>query len=381
MTNNIIDKKTVLAICYDFDKTLSPDDMQAQGFIQSLEKEVENFWNESNGLARENDMDQNLAWMYKMAKESRGKHIFNKNTLMEYGSEVKLYPGVDTWFDRINNYGEKNDVLVEHYIISSGLKEMIEGTTVAKHFKKIYASSFYFDEDGVAVWPAQCVNYTNKTQYLFRIKKGALNVNDATVNDFISEDEVRVPFRNMVYIGDSDTDIPCMKLVSINGGFSIGVHGKNSKNKVFKMMEEHRIKYFAEADYTEGSDLEVLIKNIIKRTAANEILEIKSTECTQEMKSERKNKDEQFILKEDLIDKLNESSSFAQTHEIIKSMNLINNWEDNQIIKIFKIASSNGQVKYILKDKDIKNFYLKIYEKKYSERISKDVVDILELEI
>lgn len=381
MTNNITDKKTVLAICYDFDKTLSPDDMQAQGFIQSLKKEVENFWNESNGLARENDMDQNLAWMYKMAKESRGKHVFNKNTLREYGSKVQLYPGVETWFDRINNYGEKNDVLVEHYIISSGLKEMIEGTTVAKHFKKIYASSFYYDEDGVAVWPAQCVNYTNKTQYLFRIKKGALNVNDATVNDFISEDEVRVPFRNMVYIGDSDTDIPCMKLVSINGGFSIGVHGRNSKNKVFKMMEEHRIEYFAEADYSEGSDLEVLIKNIIKRTAANEILEIKSTECMQEMKSERKNKDEQFILKEDLIDKLNESSSFAQTHEIIKSMNRIDTWEDNQIKKIFQIASSNGQVKYILKDKDINKFYLKIYDKKYNNAMPKDVLDILEIEV
>lgn len=379
MTNNIIDNKTVLAICYDFDKTLSPDDMQAQGFIQSLEKEVENFWNESNGLARENDMDQNLAWMYKMAKDSRGKHVFNKNTLMEYGSKVKLYPGVETWFNRINSYGEKNGVLVEHYIISSGLKEMIEGTAVAEHFKKIYASSFYYDEDGVAVWPAQCINYTNKTQYLFRIKKGALNVNDATVNDFISEDDVRVPFRNMVYIGDSDTDIPCMKLVSINGGFSIGVYGKNSKNKVFKMMEEHRIKYFAKADYSEGSDLEVLIKNIIKRTAANEILEIKSTECMQEMKNERKNKDEQFILKEDLIDKLNESSSFAQTHEIIKSMNHIGNWEDNQIEKIFKIASSNGQVKYILNDTDIKKFYLKIYDKKYIDVIPKDVLDILEI--
>lgn len=379
MTNNITDKKTVLAICYDFDKTLSPDDMQAQGFIQSLKKEVENFWNESNGLARENDMDQNLAWMYKMAKESRGKHVFNKNTLMEYGSEVKLYPGVETWFNRINSYGEKNGVLVEHYIISSGLKEMIEGTTVAKHFKKIYASSFYYDEDGVAVWPAQCINYTNKTQYLFRIKKGALNVNDAKVNDFVSEDDVRVPFRNMVYIGDSDTDIPCMKLVSINGGFSIGVYGKNSKNKVFKMMEEHRIKYFVEADYSEDSDLEVLIKNIIKRTAANEILEIKSTECMQEMKNERENKDKQLILKEDLIDKLNESSSFAQTHEIIKSMNHIGNWEDNQIEKIFKIASSNGQVKYILNDTDIKKFYLKIYDKKYKDVIPKDVLDILEI--
>ena len=135
---------------------------------------------------------------------------------------------------------------------------MIEGTEVAKYFKKIYASSFYFDEYGVAVWPAQCINYTNKTQFLFRIKKGALEINDTKVNDYLSEDQSRVPFRNMVYIGDSDTDIPCMKLVSINGGYSIGVHGKESKNKVFKMIEENRIKYFTEADYSEDSELEKL---------------------------------------------------------------------------------------------------------------------------
>ena len=262
MMDNIKDKPIVLAICYDFDKTLSPDDMQAQGFIQSLGQEVESFWNESNKLASDNDMDQNLAWMYKMTKESRGKHIFNKEMLKEYGANVTLYPGVSTWFDRINKYGEEKGIIVEHYIISSGLKEMIEGTEVAKYFKKIYASSFYFDEDGVAVWPAQCINYTNKTQFLFRIKKGALEINDTKVNDYLSEDQSRVPFRNMIYIGDSDTDIPCMKLVSINGGYSIGVHGKESKNKVFRMIEENRIRYFAEADYREESELEKLLKNI-----------------------------------------------------------------------------------------------------------------------
>lgn len=144
MKNN--QQKIILAICYDFDKTLSPDDMQAQGFIQSLEKEVGNFWNESNKLANDNDMDQNLAWMYKMTKESRGKHIINKEMLKQYGSQVTLYPGVNTWFHRINRYGEEKGIMIEHYIISSGLKEMIEGTEVAKYFKKIYASSFYFDE-------------------------------------------------------------------------------------------------------------------------------------------------------------------------------------------------------------------------------------------
>lgn len=360
MTDDIKDKEIVLAICYDFDKTLSPDDMQAQGFIQSLGQEVENFWNESNKLAGDNDMDQNLAWMYKMTKESRGTHVFNKEMLRNYGKNVNLFPGVSTWFDRINLYGEEKGIKVEHYIISSGLKEMIEGTEVAKYFKKIYASSFYFDEDGVAVWPAQCINYTNKTQFLFRIKKGVLEINDTKVNDYLSEDQSRVPLRNMVYIGDSDTDIPCMKLVSINGGYSIGVHGKESKNKVFKMIEENRIKYFAEADYSEGSELEKLLKNIIDRTAANEILEMKNMECVQEMMIERRSKDEQFIQKEDLIDKLNESSSFSETHEIIGLMSGIDKWEKSQIERILEVGIANSQVKYILKDKDIKKFYVRI---------------------
>ena len=376
MMDNIKDKPIVLAICYDFDKTLSPDDMQAQGFIQSLGQEVESFWNESNKLASDNDMDQNLAWMYKMTKESRGKHIFNKEMLKEYGANVTLYPGVSTWFDRINKYGEEKGIIVEHYIISSGLKEMIEGTEVAKYFKKIYASSFYFDGDGVAVWPAQCINYTNKTQFLFRIKKGALEINDTKVNDYLSEDQSRVPFRNMIYIGDSDTDIPCMKLVSINGGYSIGVHGKESKNKVFKMIEENRIRYFAEADYREESELEKLLKNIIDRTAVNEILEMKNAECIQEMMIERKSKDEQFIQKEDLVDKLNDSSSFAETHEIIKLMSDIDKWEKNQIERILEIGTLNSQVKYILNDTDVKKFYVKICKKTDSE-YAKKVMDLI----
>ena len=284
------EKDIILAICYDFDKTLSPNDMQAQGFIQSLGQEVDKFWKESNNLAEKNDMDQNLAWMYKMVKESRGRHIYNKQKLLDYGTGVKLFPGVEEWFDRINRYGKEKGIQVEHYIISSGLKEMIQGTKIADYFKKIYASSFYYDGDGIAVWPAQCINYTSKTQFLFRIKKGALEINDTKVNDYFKEDECRVPFRNMVYIGDSDTDIPCMKLVTTNGGYSIGVHGKDSKNKVFKMIEENRIKYFTEADYTKGSELEILVKNIIDRTAANEILERKNAECLREMKSERTNK-------------------------------------------------------------------------------------------
>lgn len=370
------EKEIVLAICYDFDKTLSPNDMQAQGFIQSLGQEVEKFWNESNKLARDNDMDQNLAWMYKMAKESRGKHIFNKETLNKYGASVELCPGVSEWFDRINAYGKEKGIIVEHYIISSGLKEMIEGTKIANYFKKIYASSFYYDEDGVAVWPAQCINYTSKTQFLFRIKKGALDINDTKVNDFMTDDELRVPFRNMVYIGDSDTDIPCMKLVSSNGGFSVGVYGKDSKNKVYKMIEENRIKYFAEADYSEGSELEILLKNIIDRTAANEVLERKNAECIREMKIERRNKDEEFIKKEDLIDQLRESFSVSKTHEVIKEMSAINTWDVLQIERILKIGLTKTQIIVNLHDRDIKSFYEKMCSKSRSN-FSKKMKEIL----
>ncbi len=267
----------VVAICYDFDKTLTPDDMQAQGYIQSVGFDVPKFWQECAQLATANDMDQNLAYMYKMLDESQGKLIVTRETLQEYGSKVQLFPGVEDWFERIRDYGKEKDVIVEHYIISSGLKEMIEGTVVARNgaFEKIYASCFYYDEHGVAKWPAQVVNYTNKTQFLFRIEKGVLDINDPGVNDYCNPEDRRVPFRNFVYIGDSDTDVPCMRLVNAYGGHSIGVYNTqtNDKTKVYKMMSENRIKYFAPADYQDGSELDLLVKCIIDRTCANEKLE------------------------------------------------------------------------------------------------------------
>ena len=209
--------KPVLAICYDFDKTLSPDDMQAQGYIQSVGYDVQQFWKESNEMAIANEMDSNLAYMLKMVREAEGNLVLNKRVLAEYGSKVQLFPGVKEWFGRIRKYGEDHNVIVEHYIISSGLKEMIEGTHIANEFEKIYASSFYYNERGVAKWPAQVINYTTKTQLLFRIVKGVLDINDPAVNTYFPPDKLRVPFRNMVYLGDSDTDIPCMKLVNVNG--------------------------------------------------------------------------------------------------------------------------------------------------------------------
>lgn len=376
-----MEKKPILAICYDFDKTLSPDDMQAQGYIQSVNYEVSDFWKESNKLAADNDMDQNLAYMYMMRDKSRGKLVFNKETLRDEGSKVKLFPGVKTWFDRINEYGTAKDVIVEHYIISSGLKEMIEGTEVAKHFKKIYASSFYYDDRGEAVWPAQVINYTNKMQFLFRIVKGVLDINNQEVNSHFEANQYHIPFRNMVYIGDSDTDIPCMKLVNVNGGHSIGVYNAETKDKskVFRMLDEDRIKYFAQADYTAGSKLEKLVKQIIDRTIANEKLEDFHFSCVSEKMNETKGQSEEELRKEELIDKLEDSESFANTHIVIKQLLEIKEWSENQKAKLFKIALENNQVTYILKDGDVKKFYSEICKDDNSEE-AKNIKDIINKE-
>lgn len=367
------EKKTdrpVIALCYDFDKTLSPDDMQAQGYIQTVQPEgsdmIGDFWRESNGRATANNMDKNLAYMYTMKKKARGQIVFTKEKLADYGSKVALFPGVDKWFDRIREYGAEKGIIIEHYIISSGLKEMIEGTSIAKEFKELYATSFYFDEDGVAVWPAQVVNYTNKTQFLFRISKGVLDVNDEAVNDSFAPDEIRVPFRNMIYIGDSDTDIPCMKLVNSQGGYSVGVFNPSekdelkAKNKVYKMMRDNRISYFAPADYSEGSELDELVKLIIDKTVYNEKLYEKKYNNQKEAIEQAKPKEEQEKL--DLINSLGSSGSFKNTHAIVEKLSKYTSWKYEELEDLLQIALENTQVWHILNDPDIKKFYQYLIE-------------------
>lgn len=353
--------RPVVALCYDFDKTLSPDDMQAQGYIQAVGYDVPDFWRESNGLAERNDMDQNLAYMYMMQEAAQGQVLFTRKQLEEYGAQVSLFPGVESWFERIRDYGREHGVIVEHYIISSGLKEMIEGTSVARAgaFEKIYASSFYFNERGVAVWPAQVVNYTNKTQFLFRIEKGVLDVNDPGVNDSFSPEEIRVPFRNMIYLGDSDTDIPCMKLVNTYGGHSIGVYNAETRDKakVYKMMRDGRIRYFVPADYSEGTELDTLVKAIIDRTAANEALEALHYQYKKDWMEADRRSSEQERERGDLLIALENSSTFASTHAVIRDLQRVNRWTPEERETLCRIAAENSQVFYILGDRDVRQFY------------------------
>lgn len=373
------ESKPVVAICYDFDKTLSPDDMQAQGYIQSLGYDIKDFWTRSNLLAVDNEMDQNLAYMYTMKEEARGNIVFTKKKLKEYGEQVKLFSGVEEWFGRINKYGEEQGVIVEHYIISSGLKEMIEGTSIADKFEKIYACSFIYNDKGEAIWPAQVVNYTNKTQFLFRIEKGTLDVNDPAVNDFFEPDEIRVPFRNMIYIGDSDTDVPCMKLVNLHNGHSIGVYNPASqnKNKVYKMMKDKRIKYFVPADYTENSDLDILVKTIIDRTVQNEKLEEIYYKNNKETMDYFNKENPEEMKKEYLIYSLKNSRSFAETHSVISKLIECEKWTKEQQEQLCIIAMKNQQVRWIILDEDVKLFYEHLI-KNYSGN-SQDIQEVTKL--
>lgn len=377
------ENQPVLAICYDFDKTLTPDNMQAQGYIQSVGYDrTDEFWKKSNALAEENEMDQNLAYMYQMMLEADGRIVFNKEKLREYGSKIKLYPGVEEWFERIRGYGKDHGVIVEHYIISSGLKEMIEGTSVAKAgaFEKIYASSFYYENGRSAKWPAQAINYTNKTQFLFRIEKGVLDVNDPGVNDYFPPEEIRVPFRNMVYIGDSDTDVPCMKLINSYGGHAIGVYNPDTKekDKVYKMMREDRIKYFAPSDYSEGTELDMLIKAIIDKTAAAETLERISEKNKKEQVDTDNQSSQEDREKRNLINELEDSYNFAKTHLVVAKLSKIDNWDRDQAERLYKAALNNSQVLNILADNDLTKFYTFLLgkHKKHSKnaKMIKDII-------
>ena len=261
-------EKPVFALLYDFDKTLSPRNMQEYAFIPNVDMTPEDFWAECERMTLENRMDQILAYMYVMYKKAKGKFLFTRNTLRALGSKVELFSGVESWFGRINDYAEMRGMKAEHYIISSGLKEIIEGTRIADRFEQIYAAEYCYDDSGEPCWPALAVNFTSKTQFLFRINKGVFDVteNDG-LNEFMPEDKRRVPFRNMVYIGDGLTDVPCMKLVRTNGGHSIAVY-QDSREKVNELLVQGRVDYVLKADYSGSSEMERAVRAIIDQAAA-----------------------------------------------------------------------------------------------------------------
>ena len=260
-----------MAICYDFDGTLAPGNMQEYGFIEKLGMTPEEFWQKSNTLAKTKTVDNILAYMYQMKKESlKRASPFTKQDLTDYAAKVELFNGVETWFTRINEYALKRGVALEHYIISSGLKEMVEGTKIAPFFKEIFASSFMYDDSDYAIWPALVVNYTNKTQFLYRINKGCLDVNDdAHLNAHMDDKDKPIPFSNIIYIGDGDTDVPSMKTVKREGGHTIAVYQKKNKKKMKSLLGSERADIIAPADYSLNQSIDIFVKSIIDKVVTD----------------------------------------------------------------------------------------------------------------
>ena len=257
------------AVLYDFDKTLCDKDMQEYSLIPSLGYEdAGEFWKEVIALTKGNRMDSISAYLYLLQKKyaESGKPL-RREDFEGLGEKIRLYDGVTDWFGRINEYGRRNGLEMEHYVISSGMGEIIERTPIAKEFTRIYACRYYYNENGIAEWPAMIVNYTTKTQYIFRINKQVLDVNDdEDLNAWIPHNERPIPFERMIYIADGITDVPCMRLVKEYGGKSIAVYHPQkdkAKNTAQRLIKEGRVDFMSAADYREGGDLERIVKRIL----------------------------------------------------------------------------------------------------------------------
>lgn len=265
------------ALIYDFDGTLARGNMQEVSFIPSVGMDIGAFWAEAEALTKSADADGILMYMQLMLKHARDKGIsITKGMLSDHGKDVALFEGLRdlSWFDRINEFGARYNLEIEHYIISAGLEEMIDGTPIRSALKHVFASHYVYDEKGEAAWPAVGVNYTTKTQYLFRINKGVDNHwEHERVNHFIPDADRPIPFERMIFLGDGDTDVPTMKMMHTKGGFSIAVYDPRSnekdQKKVYSLISEDRVNFVAAADYTEGSALDLIVKGLVGRIAIN----------------------------------------------------------------------------------------------------------------
>ncbi|MDY5440728.1 MAG: HAD family hydrolase [Candidatus Enteromonas sp.] len=267
-------RKPICAILYDFDSTLATTDMQNFGFIPKMGMTPAEFWARTGEFSKKTGCEKILSYLFMMNQIAKEKGIrMTKDFLHECGRDIKFFPGVTTWFNRINQYAEEHGVVVEHYIVSSGNKEILEGCAIAKEFKEIYGCEYIFDEEGNAVWPKFAINYTQKTQYFFRISKGVSNQND---DDSVNEKTPvrRIPYSNMVYIGDGLTDVPSMIIVKSNGGKSIAVYPRGKEEKAGTLQADGRINYACVADYSKDSGLEKILKLIIQGIEINDSLRV-----------------------------------------------------------------------------------------------------------
>lgn len=253
--------------------------MQERDFIPQIGMSTRAFWNEVRALCEKHDADNILMYMRLMLQKASAAEVqVRREDFTSYGASLSFFPGVytspkDNWFKRITAYARASGVALNHYIVSSGIKEMVEGSPIGKYFAKTYASSFMYDHHGIVIWPALALNYTTKTQYLFRINKGSLEVHDhSTINRYVPQADRAVPFEHMVYIGDGETDIPCFRLLKDQGGHSVAVYEsgrKGARQQATQIHSDGRVNFIAPADYRDGSSLDRVIKGIIDKIASD----------------------------------------------------------------------------------------------------------------
>ena len=266
-------KFTPMTIAYDFDGTLADGNMQEHQFLPDIGMKPADFWAEVKRLTKEHQADEVLVYMNLMLRKADGQGVkVGRDDFKNQGKSIVLFDGVEGWFERITEYARSKEVRLDHVLISSGNAEIFAGTAIAAKFSHIYASKFMFDHNGIATWPALAVNYTTKTQYLFRINKGAHDLSDnGAVNKFIKNSERAVPFENMVFIGDGSTDIPCFRLVKDQGGLSIAVYKQRARgahDKADAYVADGRVHCVAPAVYSDGGELDKIVKAQIDVVAA-----------------------------------------------------------------------------------------------------------------
>jgi hypothetical protein len=251
------EKKTI-ALVYDFDGTLSPRPMQEYTFLPKINEDPVSFWAECNKVAREHEADPLITYMHLMYKKAKERGVrIDRKELVALGASVELFAGVEDWFGEIGAYVRlraETGVSVRHYLVSSGLKEIIEGTRIYPRFHNVFASEYWFEAYDLP-FPKRVITDTNKTQYLFRINKGVEDLSQS-INSHMPEAKRPIPFANMIYFGDGDTDVPSMAVMRKNGGHAIAVYPPGrARHKCVGLFEAGRIDFFAAADYRRGSDL------------------------------------------------------------------------------------------------------------------------------
>ena len=266
-----------LAIVYDFDGTLAPGNAQEPQFIPDIGMRPEEFWAEVDQLSSDHRADKILMYMRLMLEKARAANVpARRQDFRDRGGAITLFDGVQEWFDRIDEFGRRKGVRIKHYIVSSSNAELIEGTSIESKFEQVYASRFMFDENGVAVWPAQALNYTTKTQYLFRINKGTHDPSDDTeINQFVKMRDRPIPFENMIYIGDGPTDVPCFRLVKDQGGLSVAVfrpHKRGAREAGERFRADGRVHAVVPANYKDGTELDKVVKAYVRHVAERDAL-------------------------------------------------------------------------------------------------------------